>query len=290
MDNLNLSPIIAGVMRWGQWGANHSIRNMACCIEAAYSSGITSFDHADIYGGYTTEKIFGKAFEKTQIPREHVQFISKYGIQYPCDERALPLKYYEYDPNYLEESVSQSLEHLKTDYLDVLLLHRPSPLLDVEQVGKLIRHLIKVGKIRAFGVSNFNLEQIRALEKYTPIAYNQIEISLTYFNPLINGTLDELQSREIRPMAWSPMGSLFLEKNEKNIRLKSLLSELSTSYQVNEFQLLLAWLLRHPSKILPVIGSSQPERIRSAMGALDIQLSTVDWFRLLTLSQGHKVP
>ena len=165
-------------MNWGSWGVNHSSETMSELIKDAFSSGINSFDHADIYGGYTTEEIFGNAFLKTGIKREDVFFISKCGIMYPSDKLPVKVKHYDYSAKHINQSVINSLKYLKTDYLDTLLLHRPSPLMDINELSDTINTLIHSGKIKSFGVSNFTVLQMDML-KDLKISYNQINFSLT---------------------------------------------------------------------------------------------------------------
>ena len=285
-----MNRIILGTMTWGSWGKQKSAAQMAKSIETAVAEGFTTFDHADIYGGYTTEKTFGEAFEKTQIPRTQVQWITKCGIQYPCDARDLPVKHYDYSPEHIHFSVDRSLNLLRSDYLDLLLLHRPSPLLDAEAVGKKLQELLKSGKIKAVGVSNFTPQQIQLLQKYMDIEWNQIECSLTHDAPLLDGSLDFHQHQNIGTMAWSPLGSYFREDSEQSQRLKALFKDLCRSYQCTEDQLLLAWLCKHPAQIYPVIGSTQVQRWNQAQEATQIELSLTDWFLMWEASMGHKVP
>ncbi len=288
--NSHFSKIIAGVMRWAHWGAELQTNEMSKLIEQCVECGVHSFDHADIYGGYTTEARFGQAFGQSGVRREDIQLISKCGIQYQCENRPLKVGHYDYSKSYIIKSVEQSLVHLKTDYLDLLLLHRPSPLLNIEEVTEAVQSLLKQGKILALGVSNFNTAQTNLIAKNNVVAFNQIELSLTHHQPMHDGSLEAMQAQGIRPMAWSPLGHYFGPDTPQNQRLKPLLQELSESYNASEDQLLLAWLFRHPAKIIPVVGTSKIERIRLAIEAQKIQLKTEDWFRMLVESQGHKVP
>lgn len=282
--------IILGTMTWGSWGKQKSIQQMADSIETAVNKGFTTFDHADIYGGYTTEESFGAAFEKTGIPRSKVEWITKCGIQYPCEARELAVKHYDYSPEHIAFSVESSLNHLRTDYLDLLLLHRPSPLLDAQAVGETLQQLLKSGKVLKVGVSNFTPQQIRLLQTYIPVEWNQIQCSLTHLNPLFDDSLDFHQQAGIGTMAWSPLGTYFKQTDEQHMRLAPLVNDLSKRYGCTPDQLLIAWLCKHPAKIYPVIGSTQPDRWELAHAATSIELSLTDWFLLLEASQGHKVP
>jgi len=283
------SRIISGTMTWGQWGKTLSTNDMATRIEAIVGLGINSFDHADIYGGYTTEAEFGSAFLASGIPRESVQFISKCGIQYPSDARPLAVKHYDYSSDHIIQSVDNSLRHLQTDYLDLLLLHRPSPLLEPEEVTKTIQKLLNEGKILDFGVSNFDPAQMGLLQRELRISWNQIQCALTHPESMSNGLIDHCQSQGIGVMAWNPLGSYFKEPDRSKERLLPLLEELGLKYDSDADQLLLAWLLQHPAKIHPVVGTTEPDRLKKALEATAIQMDIQDWFRLYEASRGHRV-
>ena len=277
-------------MNWGVWGKNLSEILMTELIEKSVSLGINTFDHADIYGGYTTEKSFGNALSLSKIDRESIFLISKCGIQYPSDKRPLKVKYYDYSKDHIRFSVENSLKNLKTDYLDVLLLHRPSPLMNPKEISEEIDKLKEEGKIKSFGVSNFTNSQINFISKETKVLWNQIEFSLTNNYPMVDGTLDYLQENKIGVMAWSPLGSFFKEKNEKQKRINILFNELSEKYNCTHDQLLLAWILKHPANIYPVLGSTNPNRLKLAVNAIKINLEIDDWFLILKASDGKKVP
>ena len=277
-------------MNWGVWGKNLSEILMTELIEKSVSLGINTFDHADIYGGYTTEKSFGNALSLSKIDRESIFLISKCGIQYPSDKRPLKVKYYDYSKGHIRFSVENSLKNLKTDYLDILLLHRPSPLMNPKEISEEIDKLKEEGKIKSFGVSNFTNSQIKFISKETKVLWNQIEFSLTNNHPMIDGTLDYLQENNIGIMAWSPLGSFFKEKNEKQKRITILFNALSEKYNCTHDQLLLAWILKHPANIYPVLGSTNPNRLKLAVNAIKINLEIDDWFLILKASDGKKVP
>lgn len=277
-------------MTWGIWGKgfdqNQVIKMMHHCLE----NGITTFDHADIYGDYTTEKMWGDAFAKANISREKIQLISKCGIQMLGNARPENrVKHYQYDKKYIISSAERSLKELKTDYLDLFLLHRPSPLIHPEEIGKAIEELISSGKIKEFGVSNFTNSQVNLVQQNTTISANQIEISLTETSSLTDGTLDHLMTEGIIAMSWSPLGTIFKEDNEQNKRIVKKLAELSEKYTATQDQLVLAWLLKHPSGIHPVIGTTTKDRITNAAKAQEIDLELQDWFELLEASAGRRV-
>lgn len=284
------SRIIAGTMTWGSWGKKFSVKEMEERIQHCLEGGITTFDHADIYGGYTTEEEFGRAFADSGIRREDVQLISKCGIQYICEKRNNKLKHYNYAGDYIVWSVEQSLKNLRTDYLDLLLLHRPSPLMNPEEIAAAVEKLRSSGKIRDFGVSNFTPSQMDLIGSQMDISANQIEFSITEFSAMHNGTLDQMMVEGIIPMAWSPLGKTFRERTPQTDRVQQLLMDLVVKYRVSADQLLLAWILKHPAGIHPVIGTTSPERITNATKAINIEMELEDWFSLLVASQGHKVP
>ncbi|MFT5750984.1 MAG: putative oxidoreductase [Flavobacteriales bacterium] len=287
----NYSRIIQGCMNWGVWGRQFTEYQMIDMIRHCLDQGITTFDHADIYGDYSTEEEFGNAFAKAGIERSKIQLISKCGIQYK--ENARPeneVKHYQYDSAYIIASAERSLRLLKTDYLDLLLLHRPSPLMHPDEIEVAIDQLQSQGKIKDFGVSNFTPSQTALVSTKAAIAANQIEISLTTHASLFDGRLDDMMTHQITPMSWSPLGSVFKEASDQNERIRGTLNTLTIKYNATEDQLLLAWLLQHPSGIHPVIGTTNEARITAATKAIDIQLELQDWFALLVASQGHKVP
>lgn len=284
------SNIIIGCMSWGIWGKNFSIQEQTKMIEFCLENGYTQFDHADIYGDYTTEDFFGKALLESKIPREKVQLISKCGIQHVGNTRTNTIKHYNYSKDYIIWSAEESLKRLKTDYLDAFLLHRPSPLMHPDTIAEAIYYLQESGKIRQFGVSNFAPSQVALISDKVPISINQIEFSLTQHKAMHNGVLDQMLQHNIQPMAWSPLGNVFKEESKQTSRIKMVLSNLSKKYEVSEETILLSWILKHPAKISPIIGTTHKERIKNTRKALSIELELEDWFLLLTESQGHEVP
>jgi predicted oxidoreductase len=288
--SIQLSPIVSGVMNWGVWDKNLNTQEMITLINTFLNQNITSFDHADIYGGYTTEKDFGTAFTQSGIDRKNIQLISKCGIKYPSDERDYKIKHYDYSSEYIIWSAENSLKNLQTDYLDVFLLHRPSPLLQPDEVAKAVEQLKSQGKILSFGVSNFTNSQTELLQKSVNLEYNQIQFSATNFDAMLDGSLDFMQNHSIRPMAWSPLGSMYKEDSDQTRKLKKLLTNLFIKYEVSTDVILLAWILQHPSSTIPVVGTSNLTRIPQLNKALEIKLDLEDWFAIWTESMGKRVP
>ncbi|WP_299533288.1 aldo/keto reductase family oxidoreductase [Ulvibacterium sp.] len=289
-NTIEYSRIIAGAMTWGQWGKQLSKKGMANLMNHCLELGITTFDHADIYGGYTNETDFGEGFSSSGIPREKIQLITKSGIQYVCEARRNRIKHYDYSSEYIIWSAEQSLRNLQTDYVDLFLLHRPSPLMRPDEIAEAIGKLKKEGKIREFGVSNFTPSQIAILETRVPVSTNQVEFSLTSEGVMYDGTLDDCLIHTRTAMSWSPLGSYFKEANEQTERIKKAMTSMQKKYDATPDQLLLAWIMNHPVHIHPVVGTTTKSRLEAAIKAKEIQLDLEDWFILLEASQGHKVP
>ncbi len=276
-------------MTWGKWGKQLSTAEMIALMNHCVENKITTFDHADIYGDYTNEEDFGKAFSKSSIKREDVQLISKCGIQFNVKERSNRVKHYDYNASYIISSVERSLKMLQTDYLDLLLLHRPSPLMDPSEIAEAIDKLKIEGKIKQFGVSNFSPSQIQLIEKEIQVEANQVEFSLSSNKVMNDGTLDDCVTFDRLAMSWSPLGSYFREDSKANLRIKTVLADLTKKYGATEDQLLLAWILKHPSTIHPVVGTATPQRLKLAMDAVEVDMELQDWFILLEANEGHEV-
>jgi predicted oxidoreductase len=288
MKKTELSPIIAGTMNWGKWDKNLSTKEMEHLLHICIENKITTFDHADIYGGYSTEAEFGKAFHESQINRENLQLISKCGIQH-TQGRNNAIKHYDYSKEYIVWSVENSLKNLQTDYLDVLLLHRPSPLMVADEIAEAIEKLKKEGKILDFGVSNFTSSQTQLIQSKIEVNYNQIQFSATHHQAMLDGSLDYMQIHNIQPMSWNPLGTVFREDIEQTRRLKSLLVKLVDQYEVGSDTILLSWVLKHPANIIPVAGTVNIARIQQLMKAVELDLDKLDWFAIWSESMGRKV-
>jgi predicted oxidoreductase len=290
MSKTSLSPIVAGTMSWGIWDKNLNQKDMENMIHICLENKITTFDHADIYGSYTTETAFGKAFASSKISREKMQLISKCGIQLISENRKNTIKHYNYSKEYIIWSVENSLKNLQTDFLDVLLLHRPSPLMQADEIAEAVSKLKTEGKIIDFGLSNFTSSQTELIRQKTEISYNQVQFSATHYEAMIDGSFDYMQTHNIRPMSWNPLGTVFREDIEQTRRLKKILVKLVEKYQVGSDTLLLSWILQHPSKVIPIAGTVNVARIQSLMKAVDLQLEKEDWFAVWSESMGRDVP
>jgi predicted oxidoreductase len=275
------SRIIAGAWRW------HTVSQgtVEQLIHTSLDEGITTFDHADIYGDHSNEEIFGNVLRKEPSLRDKMQLVSKCGIKFKSDKRpATRVKHYDTSKEHIVWSAENSLKMLGTDHLDLLLIHRPDPLLNPTEVAEAFSLLKEQGKVLHFGVSNFTPNQFRMLQHYLPfpIVSNQIEISLSRVDAFFNGELDVLLEHEATAMAWSPLGGGKLVFDDKEWFTKA------TKYNASYSQLSLAWLLKHPA-IFPVVGTTKPERIIEAVKSLDIKLDRQDWFEMLQWATGREV-
>lgn len=289
--SVELSPIIAGVMNWGVWDKNLNTNEFTHLINLFIENGITTFDHADIYGGYTTEASFGKALSESKIDRKKIQLITKCGIQYTSENRPNnSIKHYEYSKDYIIWSAENSLKNLQTDYLDVFLLHRPSPLMQADEIAEAVAKLKADGKILSFGVSNFTPFQTELLRQKTDISFNQVQFSATHHEAMLDGSFDYMQIHNIKPMAWNPLGTVFRENTDQTFRLRQLLAKLVEKYRIGSDIILLAWIMQHPAGISPVAGTVNSGRIQQLMKAKSLVLDKQDWFAIWTESMGHKVP
>ncbi|CAA9196359.1 aldo/keto reductase [Flavobacterium collinsii] len=289
MSKTALSPIISGTMNWGVWDKNLTLKEMENMIQICIENKITTFDHADIYGAYTTEADFGKAFQTSKISREKLQLITKCGIQMIAESRKNTIKHYDYSKEYIVWSVEESLKKLKTDYVDVFLLHRPSPLMQADEIAEAVERLKSEGKIIDFGLSNFTSSQTELIRQKTEVSYNQVQFSATNFEPMVDGSFDYMQTHGIRPLSWNPLGTVFREDTKKTRRLKKLLSDLVKKYGFGSDTLLLAWILKHPAKVIPIAGTVNVARIQSLMKAVELEMDKEDWFAIWTESMGDDV-
>jgi predicted oxidoreductase len=290
MSKTTLSPIIAGAMNWGIWDKNLSTKEMDNIIHLCLENKITTFDHADIYGDYTTEADFGKALVSSKIDRAKIQLISKCGIQMVTKNRNNSIKHYEYSKDYIIWSVENSLKNLATDYLDMLLLHRPSPLMQADEIAEAVTQLKADGKIVDFGLSNFTSSQTELIRQKTEVSFNQIQFSATHHEAMLDGSLDYMQTNGIRPMSWNPLGSVFREDNEQTRRMKKLLAQLVAKYEVGSDTILLSWILQHPAQVIPIAGTVNVARIQALMKATELPLEKEDWFAIWSGSMGKNVP
>jgi predicted oxidoreductase len=285
-----LSPIVAGAWRMAEWG--WTVQQRLQWIEQCVELGVTSFDHADLYGGYSVEGLFGEALTLAPALRERMQIVSKCGIRLACGARPENrVKHYDTSAAHIIRSVDNSLRELRTDRLDLLLIHRPDALLDADEVARAFRSLHAAGKVRHFGVSNFTPAQFELLNSRYPLTTNQIELHPFHLAPLTDGTLDLCQRLRLRPMIWSPLagGGLLSRQDDAGRRVQSALGSLAQRHGTSPATIAFAWLLRHPSRPVPVAGSRRIEALREAVAALQIELDAQDWTEVWQAASGHEV-
>ena len=289
-SDLNLSRLVYGMWRIGD-DADTSVSHVQAKIESCLSQGITTMDQADIYGGYEAEEIMGKAMRGTGL-RDQIEIVTKCDIVAPAGRYAeARVKYYDTSRAHIIASVEHSLRLMETDRIDVLLIHRPDPFMDAAETGAALDEVVASGKVRAVGVSNFKLHDWTLLQSNmsTPLATNQIELSLLANNGFTNGDVAYLQERKIAPMAWSPLagGSLF---SQENSALLDALKVIGAAQGVDETAVAVAWLLAHPAKIMPVMGTNSLARIAKISEAAKVEMSRQTWFELYTTALGNEVP
>lgn len=287
-QGLHLSRVVAGMWRMAEW--KMSVGERLALIESCLGLGVSSFDHADIYGDYRVEALFGEALVQRPGLRHKLELVSKCGIKLVSAQRpAHRVKSYDTSRAHILASVEQSLRNLHTDYLDLLLIHRPDPLLDVDEVAEAFTRLRESGKVRHFGVSNFSSAQFTALDTRIALATNQIELSPLHLSPIYDGTLDHLQAGRIAPMIWSALGGGRLFAVDANPALRQVLARLGEQYGCSEAVIVYAWLLQLPSKPIPLTGSGRIAAIREAVQACQIKLTREQWFEVMQAASGREV-
>ena len=286
-----LSPVIAGCWRMSEW--NWTPAERLRWIEQCLDRGVTTFDHADIYGGYTVEALFGEALALAPHLRERMQIVSKCGIKLVHPNRpAHRIKSYDTSAAHLIASVDNSLRALKTDRLDLLLIHRPDPLMNPAEIGGAVAKLKAAGKILDFGVSNFTVTQFAMLNQWVPLATNQIELHPLHRAPLHDGTLDQMLALDLRPMIWSPLagGRLFTGDAPDALRVRAVLQDIAAHHGVSAATIAYAWLLRHPSQPSPIVGSRRIEALDEALAACELTLDAEHWHAIWSAGEGAEVP
>lgn len=288
-NDLELSRLVYGMWRLGE-DADTSPEHVRAKIHACLDQGITTLDQADIYGGYMAEEILGQAL--TPDLRNRVEIVTKCDIVAPAGRHeAARVKYYDTSRAHIMDSVDASLRLMNIDHIDLLLIHRPDPMMDPHETGAALDALVQSGKTRSVGVSNFRPWDWELLQSamQTPLVTNQIELSLLHHAPLTNGDLAFHQQRAQPVMAWSPLGggALFSPENKA---LHDRLSQIGAEYGVDSGAVAVAWLLAHPAKILPILGTNNPERIAHIGDAVRVKMDRQTWFELYTLALGQEVP
>ncbi|MBP0725576.1 aldo/keto reductase [Bacillus sp. RG28] len=292
--DLQFSQIIHGLWRLSEW--NMTSEELVTFIEDCIELGITTFDHADIYGDYSCEKIFGEALALKPELREKMQIVTKCGIKL-CSSKFPELRIGHYDTSteHILHSVENSLKNLQINYIDLLLIHRLDPFMDPKEVANAFNQLHKEGKVHHFGVSNFLPSQFRMLQAHLdmPLVTNQIEVSPMQLEHFEKGTIDLMLEKGISPMIWSPLagGEIFTSQKEDAVRVRAMLEEIATEVGATSIdQVMYAWLLAHPAKMMPIVGSGKIERVKTAVEATNISISREQWFRIYVAAMGHPVP
>lgn len=290
----DFSELVQGYWRLADWGMTPQQR--LTFLKQHIELGISTVDHADIYGNYQCEKLFGEALALEPALREQIQIVTKCDINL-CGAKTPQRKINHYDTSsaHIYQSVNNSLERLGVSEIDLLLIHRPDALMDADEVAEAFSELRKVGKVKHFGVSNFSPRQFELLQSRLgkPLVTNQVEMNPLNFDVVHDGTLDHLQTQRIRPMAWSCLagGEIFNGPTEQAKRVRSELEAIAQEIGADSIdQVIYAWVLRLPSKPLPIIGSGKIGRVKAAIAALDLELTREQWYRVWVAAKGHGVP
>ncbi len=290
VGGVEMSRIVYGMWRLGD-ADDTSPSHVQAKIEACLEQGITTMDQADIYGAYAAEEILGDALKAAPDLRDKIEIVTKCDIVAPIGRHSdARVKYYDTSAEHISTSVDMSLKLMNIDAIDLLLIHRPDPLMDHEETGQCLDGLVTAGKVRAVGVSNFRPWDWDLLQSAmsTKLATNQIEASVLHHVPFTNGDVAFHQKNGQPIMAWSPLagGALF---GDDGAAMRAVLERMGTEQGVRLDAVAVAWLLKHPARILPVMGTNNLKRIRALGDAAKVELSRVDWFEIYTAALGHEV-
>jgi predicted oxidoreductase len=305
-SKLQSSRLAYGCWRLARTGnIQEDLKTARAAILAAVEAGYTLFDHADIYCHGRAESAFGEVLRENPNLRKKILIATKCGIRFADEPPGTPHRY-DFTAEHIIRSCEQSLKRLHTERIDLYQLHRPDWLMDVDEVAIAFSSLHKSGKVREFGVSNFRPSQVSLLQRVIQqkleknLAVNQVEISLAQLAAFEDGTLDQCQALNMTPLAWSPLGGGLLgdgasellpgQKSYKPAKIVAAVDELATARGTTRTAIALAWLLKHPTKMIPIIGSTNPERIRAAAKAAEIELTREEWYRLLVVARGEPLP
>ncbi|MEO6435662.1 MAG: aldo/keto reductase [Tepidisphaeraceae bacterium] len=298
---------LAGTWKPEEVGPQH-VKKAIAAFEAALEAGITLFDHADIYGWGASESVFAQCLKSVRGSREQIFIATKFGIRKG--------QYFDHSPGHIRDAIRGSLDRMGIDFVDLYQVHRPDPLAHPAQTAETLDALVEDGLIKQIGVSNYSPQQLLALKRYlsAPIVSNQVQISLLHLDSIYegalggpavetwgDGVLDQCIELNLTPMAWSPLGGGWLTgrkdppadhpKREHIDRVMTALREMGKSYDgATPTQLAIAWLLAHPAKIIPIVGSNHPAHIREAAAAAEVQISRTDWYKLWVAGRGEEVP
>jgi predicted oxidoreductase len=263
---------------------------------AAYEAGFTLFDHADIYSQGACETLHGRLLADSPELRRETIIATKCGIRFGGDPHPDSPHRFDFSASHIIESCEKSLERLQVESIDIYQLHRPDYLMDPDEVAEAFSILHAQGKVRYFGVSNFLPSKVSALLSSLsfPVVVNQVEIHLGRLNCFEDGTLDQCLEEGITPLSWSPLGGGWLGEGAPvpigRENLVNQMDRLAQESQVTRTEIALAWLLAHPSGIIPIVGSTNPERIKKSVEATEVMMGREDWYRLFVAAQGHGLP
>jgi len=278
-----VSPVIYSFWRAMEDPDGISYETIKSKLIACLELGITTFDHADSYGNYKVEELFGKALKEVSVKREDIVISTKCGINLVSEARPnYKIRHYDSSPEAIFKSVSQSLKNLQTDYIDILLLHHPDPLMDADETASALTQLVNKGTVKYVGVVDFTVHQHQLLQSRLsiPIITNHLEFNLLNTKPLTDGTIDFIKQQYSRPLAWAPLagGKLLDDNDASTFNIRSTLKHIAANYKINEEQLAIAWLLKVGA--LPIVGTNSLKRIKNATTAVDIKLDRQDWFEI----------
>jgi predicted oxidoreductase len=285
-----LSRIVAGMWRMNEWGM--SVEQRVAFIEQCIEMGVSSFDHADIYGDYGVEGVFGEALRARPLLRDRIELVSKCGIKLLSTKRPQHgIQHYDTTAPHIVASAEESLRQLGTDHLDLLLIHRPDPLMDFDEIAEAFSRLQAAGKVRHVGVSNFTRHQFECLNRRIPLATNQVEFSPMFVDPMFDETFDGLQDLRIAPMVWSPLGGgrLFTSNDASAARVRAVIQDIAERMDKPFASVLFAWIMALPSRPIPLTGTGRIEAIREAVIGAGMRLAREDWFHILRAARGHEV-
>ncbi|MBI5974008.1 aldo/keto reductase [Staphylococcus canis] len=295
-QHVSYSRIIQGFFRAEQWAMTPQEMNRF--LNQLVEKGITTMDHADIYGKYTTEGAFGDALKLSPELRDSIEIVTKCGIVQPNAIYEDQTEHrYDLSKQHIKRSVERSLKMLNVDHIDSLLVHRPSPLMQPCQITDALKDLVQEGKVLSFGVSNFERSQYELLNQCLKddkfhIAVNQIEVSPYHLDAFHNGLIDDMYKEDVKLMAWGPFagGKLFDTQDPISKRVLPVLKRIAETHRTSVGAIVSAWFKKHPAQIMPIIGTHRIERVDEVIEGLDITLRDQEWFDIYTAAQGYDIP
>ena len=296
-NELGSSRLVYGCMRISGDGSAEGLEKGKRAVYAALEAGYTQFDQADIYDGGRCEELLGEILRESPDVRDQIVITTKCGIRLPGEPADSSPGRYDFSAAHITNSVEGSLKRLGIERIDLLLLHRPDYLFHPEEVALTLEALKNSGAVAHFGVSNFSPSQVDLLQSAfdEPLHVNQVEINIHNISTLTDGTLDQCLRLGMTPQAWCPIAGVAYEAwwntftPDDEQRIQAEIDRQCEIYGVEDWIIALAWLLRHPAGICPIIGSTTPARIETAKQALDVDYSREDWYRLFEARNGEPV-